>query len=218
MNKKPTLVIGTVVALLLVFVVGAVLVREKRRQELDFLASENASTLVRPGGIMLGDEDARVYIVEFLDPGCETCAVLASHVKQMMADHPGKIRLVIRYAPFHHGADLMCLLLEASRAQGKYWETLQLMFDTQSIWASHHRPQPDRIWALLPQVGLDLDRLQADMNDPVLIARVHQDMTDARTLQVTKTPEFFVNGKRMSTFGVPQLTALVKEALAEQYD
>jgi hypothetical protein len=32
-----------------------------------------------------------------------------------------KIRLVLRYAPFHRGSDTIVAALEASRRQGKFW-------------------------------------------------------------------------------------------------
>ncbi|MDF1563787.1 MAG: thioredoxin domain-containing protein [Deltaproteobacteria bacterium] len=216
--KKPILVIGTVLLLALVFAVGMFMVSGQRKAEAKFLASANAEIMVRPNGIMLGAEDARVYLVEFLDPGCEACGALAPHVKAIQKKHgEDKVRLVIRYAPFHHGADVICRILEASRAQGKYWETLQLMFETQRIWADHHRPQPERIWELLPQLGLDLEQLRKDMDHPVIVARVQQDMLDARTLQVNKTPSFFVNGKPLTSFGLPQLQKLVADEVALQY-
>jgi len=84
--------------------------------------------------------DAKVYIVEFMDPACETCAAFAPFVKQMMADNPGKIKLVLRYAPFHDGADYFVTILEAAKKQGKYWETLDAMFKSQPYWASHSNP------------------------------------------------------------------------------
>ena len=42
---------------------------------------------------------------------------------------------------------------------------------------------------------------------------IAQDLADAQTLNVTKTPEFFVNGKPLPSFGYEQLKTLVDEAL-----
>ena len=68
--------------------------------------------------------------LSILDPGCETCRDFSPHVKDLLESHAGKLRLVIRYAPFHQGSDIMVRILEATRQQAKYWETLQVMFDT----------------------------------------------------------------------------------------
>jgi len=42
-------------------------------------------------------------------------------------------------------------------------------------------------------------------------------LADADTLKVMKTPEFFVNGKPLPSFGFEQLQALVQAELASAY-
>ena len=177
----------------------------------------SSAPLVRDYSQSLGPADARVTIVEFFDPGCETCRVFAPLVKSLLASHPGRVRLVLRYAPFHEGADTMVKILEAARRQEKYWETLQVMFDTQPHWASHHHPQPDKIWEFLPSTGLDMEEIRRDMNSPRILEIVRQDMADAQTLGVRQTPAFFVNGKPLRSFGLSQLKALVDAEIAASY-
>ena len=53
----------------------------------------------------LGDPDAKVHIVEFLDPACETCALFYPMVKKWMSEVPGQIRLSVRHVAFHSGAE-----------------------------------------------------------------------------------------------------------------
>jgi len=181
------------------------------------MAQENLSTFVREYSQTLGNADAKVLLVEFMDPACETCAVFSPLVKQIMADNPGRIKLVLRYAPFHDGADYFVKILEAAKNQGKYWETLKVMFDSQSEWASHHDPQPQKIWQFLPKAGLDLDRIKQEMNDPAISKRIEQDIADAKTLNVRKTPGFFVNGKPLETFGSKQLYQLIQSEIKAKY-
>ena len=38
----------------------------------------------------LGQASAKVHVVEFLDPACETCAAFYPLVKQLMAEHPDR--------------------------------------------------------------------------------------------------------------------------------
>jgi protein-disulfide isomerase len=59
--------------------------------------------------------------------------------------------------------------------------------------------------------------LQRDMNAPEIARLIAQDLEDARSLNVSKTPEFFVNGKPLPSFGFEQLKALVDDALASAY-
>jgi protein-disulfide isomerase len=190
--------------------------RDQTEQQ-DFLASDSASVYIRSHSPTLGSEDARVYLIEFFDPACEACAAFAPFVKKLMANNPDRIKLVLRYAPFHQGSDYFVKILEASRKQNKYWETLNVLFKYQSVWASHHRPQPDKIWQFLPEAGLNIEQIRRDMNDPAILQILEQDLDDAKRLKVSKTPGFFANGKPLETFGYRQLQALVESELRAAY-
>lgn len=204
-------------ALLFAFMFASSYYQEQQAEKLGFMAQENASTLIRDHSPTLGSDDARVYLVEFMDPACETCAAFSPFVKQMMDANPGRIKLVIRYAPFHEGADDFVKILEAARKQGKYWETLDVMFRSQRHWTSHHRPQLQKIWQFLPEAGLDIEKIKKDMNDPAIARLIEQDLADTKTLNVRKTPGFFVNGKPLQTFGYRQLQQLVQSEIRAIY-
>ncbi|MDH3349749.1 MAG: DsbA family protein [Desulfobulbaceae bacterium] len=203
--------------LIVAFVFATSFYKGQQAEKFGFLAQENASIFVRDHSPMLGSDDAKVYLVEFMDPACETCAAFSPFVKHMMAANPGKIKLVLRYAPFHDGADYFVKILEAAKKQGKYWETLDVMYKSQPYWASHHNPQPQKIWQFLPKAGLDLERIKQDMNDPAIVKLIEQDLADAKTLQVQKTPGFFANGKPLQNFGYQQLQELVYSELLANY-
>lgn len=182
-----------------------------------FLAKENASLFIRDHSQTVGSDEAKVYLIEFMDPACETCAAFAPFVKQMMDANPGKIKLVLRYAPFHEGADQFVTILEAAKKQGKYWETLDVMFKSQPYWASHHNYQPERLWDYLPKAGLNIEQLKKDMNDPAIAEIIAQDIADAKALNVQKTPGYFVNGRPLQDFGYRQLQALIESELKAAY-
>lgn len=161
----------------------------------------------------LGDPGAKVHVVEFMDPACETCAMFYPLVKQVMADNPGKIRLSVRQVAFHNGSDYVVRLLEASRRQDKYWQTLETLLATQAQWTQNHTVVPELVDVVIDGLGLDMSRLATDMNSPEVIARVQQDANDAITMKVTATPEYFVNGRPMPSFGQQQLLDLIDEEL-----
>lgn len=173
------------------------------------LLSEHAPTLGEPG--------ARVHIVEFLDPACETCALFYPLGKQMLDARPGRIRISTRHVAFHEGADYVVRLLEASRRQDKYWQTLEALLASQAVWAPHHTVQPDLVRQAIAGVGLDLERLGRDMDDPEVLRLVQRDREDARALAVTRTPAYFVNGRPLESFGAQQLFDLVAEELTRAY-
>jgi protein-disulfide isomerase len=134
-------------------------------------------------------------------------------VKQWLDEAPDKLRLSVRHVAFHSGADYAVRVLEASREQGKYWETLEALLMSQRQWVSNHVVQQDRVLPALLQVGLDINRLRADMDSPEVSARIEQDKQDSILLKVSATPEYFVNGRPLPSFGQQQLLDLVREEL-----
>ncbi len=169
------------------------------------LASEHAP--------MFGDAGAKVHIVEFLDPACEACAAFYPMVKSWMEQVPGQIRLSVRHVPFHTGAEYAVQVLEASRKQGKYRETLEALLGTQSQWTRNPVVLPEMIEPAIADVGLDMEMLKADMNSIEVMRNMEQDRKDAVFLKISKTPTYFVNGRPLTSFGAQQLADLVREEL-----
>ena len=176
-------------------------------------AADRAAALASEYSPSIGNPDAKVQIVEFLDPACGTCAMFYPMVKSWMEQVPGQIHLTVRHVAFHEGVDEAVKILEASRKQDKYWETLEALLKTQQQWVFNHVVQPDRILPAIASVGLDIEQLRADMNSMETLRNFEKDKQDAITLKVTATPEYFVNGRQMASFGQQQLADLVREEL-----
>ena len=62
-----------------------------------------------------------------------------------------------------------------------------------------------------------MERLRQDVNSPAVDKIVQQDISDAVKLNVTATPEYFVDGKPLPTWGWEQLKTLVESELAKAY-
>jgi len=212
--KQKTLFIVAAIVLLVVFLVGTLIYKSEKNEQSAQRADANGTVLVRMHSPTLGNADAPVVIVEFLDPACETCREFYPLVKQMMAANPDRIRLVLRYTPFHNGSDQVVAMLEAARKQDKFWPALEAILASQPDWVQHHTAQAPLVWKHLDGLGLNLEKMRADMTAPEIARVIAQDLDDARTLNVTKTPEFFVNGKPLPSFGYEQLSTLVEEALS----
>lgn len=213
--KQKTLFIVALVSLLLAFVGGALLYITQKENQSAQLPDTQRAALVRMHSPTLGNSNAPVVIVEFFDPACDTCRAFYPLVKAMMAANPDRIRLVLRYAPFHNGSDKVVAVLEAARKQGKFWPALEAVLAAQADWAPNHAPQVALVWKHLEGLGLNLEQMRSDMATPVIANLIAQDLADARTLNVTQTPEFFVNGRPLPSFGYEQLKKLVDDALNE---
>jgi len=215
-GSRRSLVLGIVIALL-VIVAASFLFSSKSTQPSGGDDGGRAAALASEHSPTVGDAGARVHIVEFLDPACETCALFYPLVKQVMAQNPGKIRLSVRHVAFHEGSEHVVRVLEASRKQDKYWQTLETLLATQSQWTVHHKVYPERAMQAIAGIGLDLEQLMADMSSPEVIERANRDHADAMALKVTATPEYFVNGRQMPSFGEQQLMTLIGEELQKAY-
>ena len=96
MNRILFVAAGAV--LIATFFIGSWYYKTERAEELDSIAQEQASIFVRPHSPMLGSDDAKVYLVKFSDPACETCAAFSPYGKQALEAYPGKIKFVLRHA------------------------------------------------------------------------------------------------------------------------
>ena len=215
--KQKYLVVSSAVVLIVAVVAGAIYYQSQSSKAAAEAYQLNRSTYVRDYSPSRGSPTAKVEIVEFFDPACDTCKAFHPKVKQLMDEHPGKIRLYERYAPFHKGSDAVVKILAAAHMQGKFWQTLDAVFAAQSEWAPHHRPQPDLVWNYIGGVGLDIKKLRQDIELPEMNKIVQQGLADARKLGVKATPEFFVNGKPLPTWGWEQLKSLVDSELSAAY-
>ena len=182
-----------------------------KSEKAETIAKQDTAVFVRPHSPRMGADNAKVVVSEFLDPECESCRAVYPGVKDILKQFEGKVQLVVRYAPFHHNSLFAIKILEAARKQNKYWETLEVLFQSQPEWGSHHNPQPEKIWEFLPAIqGLDVERVRHDMNDPATFDLVELDKEDGRKLGVSGTPTFFINGKPLERLGLDELHQAIR--------
>lgn len=213
MDSQKKLFALTTIVLVGAFFVGSYLFKDSEQKEKEQLVKSYRNLLVRDYSPTIGSPLLKVTLVEFLDPECETCALFHPLVKDILKKHEGRIRYVVRYAPFHPNSKFIIKILEAARKQDKYWETLDLLFEKLPEWGNHHNPRPELVWNYLPSLGLDIEKLKVDMKDERIVKMIEQEIEDGRTFGVRKTPTFFVNGKPLESFGIKQLENAIESAL-----
>lgn len=180
-----------------------------------------SEAMVRADSPTIGPADAKVTVVEFLDPECESCAAFAPEVKKIMKEFEGQARLVIRYMPLHKNARLAASYMEAAGEQGKYWEMQEKMFVNQSQWGEIHgapqpvdRPDPKVLfekWA--GELGLNVDQLRASATEKKHLDKIERDLADGRSLGVRRTPTIFVNGKELFRLNPNDLRSMIAAEL-----
>jgi protein-disulfide isomerase len=78
---------------------------------------------------------------------------------------------------------------EAASSQGKFWEYHDKLFANQNKLALADLKQYAK------DLGLNTAQFEKDLLDPGKKKRVDDDMVEARSLAITGTPAFFVNGR-----------------------
>jgi protein-disulfide isomerase len=216
MNRDVLRLVGIGMALLAGLGVAIGLYRSGEKQERQEQARkvfENQDLLIRAHSHSQGPADAEVTVVEFLDPECESCRLMYPYVKRIQAEYGDRLRLVIRYMPYHRNSVYAAGALEAAGAQGRYWDFLELLFINQPAWGDHQNPRPDLIPELARQMGLDMQAFQQHLDAGAFRQLVEIDRKDGETVGVKGTPTFFVNGRMLETLGYEPLKALIDEEL-----
>lgn len=209
-------IIAIALTLLIVFIGGVYFYKNSTKQKTDTFSSE---VLIRDYSVVYGNKDAKITLVEFFDPACGTCAYFYPIVKRLVDQYDGKLNVVYRYAPFHKNSDFVIALLEASRIQGKFDETISLLFSSADYWVINHESEPELALEVLTMsnLGLDIQKLVSDSTSSEITQRIEQDYNDLTTLGVDKTPAFFVNGIPLEPFGYEPLVKLIESEIAKNY-
>jgi Na+/H+ antiporter NhaA len=158
-----------------------------------------------------GPAHAPITIIEFGDFQCPYCGLAEPVVRELMADTD--IRYVWRHLPLtdvHPQAQLAAEASEAAAAQGAFWPMHDVLLENQE-----HLKLADLL-RYAGELGLDTERMHAELSQRTYEARVAQDVESADMSGVSGTPTFFVNGRRhYGAFDLESLTAAIKTARAQ---
>ena len=156
-----------------------------------------------------GPTTAPVTIVVFTDMVCPHCGNALGTIDQLWDEYPSKLRLVVKEMPVHKSAELAAEAAFAADAQGKFWELHDLMLAHQDDLSR------DALLALAPQIGLDVATFRTALDTHQYKPSVAADMASAAELELTGTPSFVINGRRViGNYPIAELRAIIDEALA----
>lgn len=200
--KNKNLVAVSLLVLVIVFIGLIYFYKSAENKKIENVTSSsqyNQTPFIRDYSPSFGENKKGIYVIEFLDPECESCAAFNSVVKEFYKQYYSDIKLVIRYVANHKNSDFAIKILEASRLQNKYFEVLDVIYKNQPKWAEHNNEKPELLWMFLKDIdGLDIEKLKVDMQNPDIKKRINLDLVDSQMLGVRGTPTIFINGKRLS--------------------
>ncbi|MCP4007254.1 MAG: thioredoxin domain-containing protein [bacterium] len=187
---------------------------QERSEQVRKQATSDPAVFVRPHSRFIGPADAEVTVVEFFDPECEACRKAHAPVKQLISGYSGRVRLVMRYMPYHPNSVYAAGALEAAGAQDRYWEMLDTLFEHQPAWGDHHAPKPELIPGYAREIGLDMNAFVQSIESGTHKRLVATDRIDGERLGVSGTPSFFVNQKPLVRLSLVDLKKMIDSELA----
>jgi protein-disulfide isomerase len=138
-----------------------------------------------------GSEHAPVTLIEYGDFECPSCKVAVQTPKLLLERFPNRIRFIFRHFPLqeaHPHALLAAEASEASAGQGKFWPMHDMLFRNQA----HLKDRDLQRYA--SELGLDLARYTAEMDDHIYLQRVREHADGGRRSHIRATPTFFLDG------------------------
>lgn len=202
--------------LLILFGITALSPLGGSRQEQVEADAARAEALTRPkvdfGNPGRGAEDPAVTIVEYGDHHCEPCADMERDLLRILADFPGRVRVVWKDFPnkdLHPDALAAAEGARCAGLQGAFWEFHDLLLANQGATGNENRT------AMAGQLGLDLESFRACMDTASTQPAVLRDVEEALRLRIDGTPYLFIGDRRVSgAVGYDQIRTFVEAALA----
>ncbi|MBW1811513.1 MAG: thioredoxin domain-containing protein [Deltaproteobacteria bacterium] len=153
------------------------------------------------GGFLLGQAgkvaaqgQLQLPCVIFSEFQCPFCARVGATLDSVLKEYPGKVRLVYRHnpLPFHKQAMPAARASLAAARQGRFWEMHDKLFQDRK------KLDEDSLFGYASQLGLDMQRFEADFRSEAIVRQIKADMAEAARLGSRGVPAFFINGRSLS--------------------
>ena len=171
--------------------------------------SQNADAIFRsPVSPVAGNPNGDVSVVEFFDYNCPYCRRSLPDVLKLI-NEDGKVRLVLKELPILSDESVAAAKLAlAANKQGKYFEMHQKLFSEPG------RANKDKALRIAKELGLDVDQLQKDAEDPDIKKALHEAKDLAQKLDLEGTP-MFLTGDQVIAGAPDDLFDQLKAKVAE---
>lgn len=159
---------------------------EERERVRNLIASRQAELLNDPNSPVSGNLEGDVTVVEFFDYRCGYCKRVAGAVTQLQQVDP-KVRVVYKDYPILGEASVLAARAAlASNVQGNH-----VAFH-EALLASEEELTEENLLSLATAVGLDVEKLQRDMESPSIRTTIERNRKLARELGINGTPGFII--------------------------
>ena len=142
-----------------------------------------------PEDMILGNPKGTISIVEFFDYQCGYCKKMLRVLLRATEDHPD-LKVILKEYPILGPVSVTAAQASlASRRQGKYKNFHQ------SLMLMNGRLSERAIFKIAGEVGLNIDKLKADMADPEIFSLLNTTRELGQKLSIRGTPALVVNNE-----------------------
>lgn len=144
------------------------------------------------GSPFKGAPDAPVTVVEWADFQCPFCARTSLVLDNLVKRFDGSVRVVFKHYPLHGHpqAERAARAAVAAQRQGRFWEMHDALFDSRTTGLSEAGMRQ-----IASDLGLDMERFEADWESQETRARIDSDRELADRLGLDGTPMLYVDGR-----------------------
>jgi protein-disulfide isomerase len=157
-----------------------------------------------------GPNGAELELVMFGDFQCPYCTAAYPIVKRIRDQLGGRLLFGFRHFPLrevHPDAQRAAEAAEAAAAQGAFWPMHDRLYEARGALSR------DDLIAHAAELGLDADRVAAELDSSAHAPRVQRDLDSGLASGVTGTPGFFVAGRlHAGSFDAASLIAALEAA------
>jgi protein-disulfide isomerase len=165
----------------------------------------------------IGNPDADVHIVEYLDFQCPPCAKGYFILKEYLKKYPSRLYLELKYFPWTkkpHSFE-SALFAECSTRQGKFWEFSHLLLKKQKLLKNLSEDDALlKFREMAHEVGLDEFDLADCTTDELVKQTILFERNEGKLLGIRQTPTYFINEKMV--VGVKSLQRELKIIFEEK--
>jgi protein-disulfide isomerase len=152
------------------------------------LSEQKGQIFRSPHDFVLGDENAKITVVEFFDYNCGWCKRALTEINKFTEKDPN-VRIVMKEFPiFGDNSQFAAKAALASKKQGKYWEFHQALMKERQVTRANTLD-------IAKSVGIDVEALNREMENPLYDQVLAENTQIAQALGMQGTPGFIIDSK-----------------------
>jgi uncharacterized membrane protein/protein-disulfide isomerase len=172
-------------------------------QDVSPISAKVATGITKEGHPWIGAETPQFVIEEFTDYQCFQCSKVHFYLRQLINQHPDRIRLVHRHYPldhefnriiapdpFHVGSGRLALVAVVAANHGSFWAVNDALYQ-----AAQSKKDSIEIDAFAQLMQISTEQLATEMFTEKTLKYLQHDMVQGLQHGITGTPSFVVDGK-----------------------